>query len=89
MTFKNKIGCNVSIESNLKTDEILFSETGGFILVVGDENINEIVRCFSDYGIEVFMIGKTVKSNIIINDEINISIEQSYDAWKNGLINKL
>ena len=89
MTFKNKIGCNVSIESNLKTDEILFSETGGFILEVGDENINEIVRCFSDYGVEVFMIGKTVKSNIIINDEINISIEQSYEAWKNGLINKL
>ena len=25
----------------------------------------------------------------LINDEINISIEQTYDAWKNGLINKL
>jgi len=89
MTFKNNIGCNVSIESDLRIDEILFSETGGFILEVNDENIHSITNCFSKYDLEVFVIGKTVSKNIMINEEINISIEQGRDAWENGLTNKL
>ncbi len=89
MTFKNNIGCNVSIESDLRIDEILFSETGGFILEVNDENIHSITNCFSKYDLEVFVIGKTVSKNIMINEEINISIEQGRDSWENGLTNKL
>ena len=89
MTFKNNIGCNVSIESDLRIDEILFSETGGFILEVNDENIHSIANCFSKYDLEVFVIGKTVSKNIMINEEINISIKQGRDAWENGLTNKL
>ena len=89
MTFKNNIGCKVSIESDLRIDEILFSETGGFILEVNDENIHSITNCFSKYDLEVFVIGKTVSKNIMINEEINISIEQGRDAWENGLTNKL
>ena len=89
MTFKNNIGCNVSIESDLRIYEILFSETGGFILEVNDENIHSITNCFSKYDLEVFVIGKTVSKNIMINEEINISIEQGRDAWENGLTNKL
>ena len=89
MTFKNNIGCKVSIESNLRVDEILFSETGGFLLEASDENIDNITKCFSEYDLEVFVIGKTVKNNIMINDALNISIEQGRDAWENGLTNKL
>ena len=89
MTFKNNIGCKVSIESNLRADEILFSETGGFLLEASDENIDNITKCFSEYDLEVFVIGKTVKNNIMINDALNISIEQGRDAWENGLTNKL
>ena len=89
MTFKNNIGCKVSIESNLRVDEILFSETGGFLLEASDENINNITKCFSEYDLEVFVIGKTVSNNIMINDALNISIEQGRDAWENGLTNKL
>ena len=89
MTFKKNIGCKVSIESNLRVDEILFSETGGFLLEASDENIDNITKCFSEYDLEVFVIGKTVKNNIMINDALNISIEQGRDAWENGLTNKL
>lgn len=89
MTFKNNIGCKVSIESNLRVDEILFSETGGFLLEASDENIDNITKCFSEYDLEVFVIGKTVSNNIMINDALNISIEQGRDAWENGLTNKL
>ena len=86
---KNNIGCKVSIESNLRADEILFSETGGFLLEASDENIDNITKCFSEYDLEVFVIGKTVKNNIMINDALNISIEQGPDAWENRLTNKL
>jgi len=89
MTFKNNIGCKVSIESNLRVDEILFSETGGFLLEASDENIDNITKCFSEYDLEVFVIGKTVSNNIMINDALNISIDQGRDAWENGLTNKL
>lgn len=89
MTFKNNIGCKVSIESNLRVDEILFSETSGFLLEASDENIDNITKCFSEYDLEVFVIGKTVSNNIMINDALNISIEQGRDAWENGLTNKL
>ena len=89
MTFENNIGCKVSIECNLRVDEILFSETGGFLLEASDENIDNITKCFSEYDLEVFVIGKTVSNNIMINDALNISIEQGRDAWENGLTNKL
>ena len=39
MTFRNNIGCNVNIESDLSPDKILFSETGGFILEVPYQKI--------------------------------------------------
>ena len=89
MTFNNNIGCKVSIECNLRVDETLFSETGGFLLEASDENIDNITKCFSEYDLEVFVIGKTVSNNIMINDALNISIDQGRDAWENGLTNKL
>ena len=89
MTFNNNIGCKVSIECNLRVDETLFSETGGFLLEASDENLDNITKCFSEYDLEVFVIGKTVSNNIMINDALNISIEQGRDAWENGLTNKL
>jgi len=89
MTFNNNIGCKVSIECNLRVDETLFSETGGFLLEASDENLDNITKCFSEYDLEVFVIGKTVSNNIMINDALNISIDQGRDAWENGLTNKL
>ncbi|HIN01791.1 MAG TPA: phosphoribosylformylglycinamidine synthase subunit PurL, partial [Candidatus Marinimicrobia bacterium] len=47
MTFGNGVGCDVNIDSDLQTDKILFSETGGFVLEVSSENVGAISTTFS------------------------------------------
>jgi len=89
MTFKNSIGCNVSIESDLSPDKILFSETGGFILEVLPKNIDTIKSVFSNYELGVFEIGSTGGESIQINGITDIFVSEIKKAWTNGLREKL
>ena len=89
MTFRNSIGCNVNIKSDLSTDKILFSETGGFILEVLPKNIDTIKSVFSNYGLDVFDIGSTGGESIQINGITDISVVETKKAWTNGLREKL
>ena len=90
MTFKNKIGCKININSNLRNDKILFSETSGFILEVEKKHILKIKSLFSNYNEDFFEIGETnFSKNIFINNIINIPISKLKTAWENGLRNKL
>ena len=89
MTFRNSIGCNVNIESDLSPDKILFSETGGFILEVLPKNIDVINSVFSNYGLDVFDIGSTGGESIKINGITDIFVNETKKAWTNGLREKL
>ena len=89
MTFNNAIGCRVHIESDLPGDTILFSETGGFLLEIDQENIEIVTSSFSNYGLNIFNIGKTSSNTIIINNLISLSVFEAREAWKNGLRDKL
>jgi phosphoribosylformylglycinamidine synthase len=89
MTFKNSIGCNVNIESDLSPDKILFSETGGFILEVLPKNIDTIKSVFSNYELDVFEIGSTGRESIQINGIMDIFVGETKKAWTNGLREKL
>ena len=89
MTFGNAIGCKVKIESELSTDKILFSETGGFILEVSSENVEEIKSIFSNLGLDVFEVGTTGGIHIKINGNVKLPVEKAKEAWTNGLRDKL
>ena len=89
MTFRNNIGCNVNIESDLSPDKILFSETGGFILETLPKNIDVIKSVFSNYGLDVFEIGSTGGQSIEINNITDIYVSETKKAWTNGLREKL
>jgi len=89
MTFRNSIGCNVNIESDLSPDKILFSETGGFILEVLPKNIDVIKSIFSNYGLDIFDIGSTGGESIEINGITDIYVNETKKAWTNGLREKL
>ena len=89
MTFKNLIGCEVSIDSNLSNDKILFSETGGFVLETKDKNVSSIQRIFNNYNIPIIKIGKTTGEKIKINNVIDILIMDAKHNWENGLRNKI
>jgi len=89
MTFGNSIGCDVNINGELSIDKLLFSETGGFVLEVASENIEEIKSNFSKYNLDVFKIGSTGGNTIQTNGVVNISVNKIKTAWTNGLQNKL
>ena len=89
MTFRNSIGCNVNIESDLSPDKILFSETGGFVLEVLPKNIDVIKSIFSNYGLDIFDIGSTGGESIEINGITDIYVNETKKAWTNGLREKL
>ena len=89
MTFKNGIGYNVEIESDLSVDKVLFSETGGFVVEVSSENINIVKSVFLNYGLDVFEIGFTGGEQIKMNGVINLPVVEAKDSWTNGLRKKL
>jgi phosphoribosylformylglycinamidine synthase subunit PurL len=90
MCFKNNIGCDVVVPGELRTDTLLFSETGGFILEISTQNTKKVEHIFGKYSCEYFKVGKTTSvKNIEINKNINISIESAKHVWKSGLRDKL
>ena len=89
MTFGNGIGCDITINSNLPTDKILFSETGGFVLEVSPENADAVISNFSKYESDVFQIGTTGSNTIQINRVVDMVISDAKKPWANGLREKL
>jgi len=90
MTFKNNIGCSVTIPGTLSIEKLLFSETGGFIIEVEDsktENVNEV---FNNHNINLELIGETSKDQkLVVNDAINMEVEEIKSLWTNGLREKI
>ena len=90
MTFGNQIGCDVKIINDLRTDTILFSETGGFILELSMNNMEAVQSIFSHYEIELIKIGSTNDSKaMVFNSVVKLSVKHAKDAWTNGLREKL
>ena len=90
MTFGNEIGCDVKIINNLRTDTILFSETGGFILELSMNNMEAVQSIFSHHGIELIKVGSTNDSRaMVFNSVVKLSVKHAKDAWTNGLREKL
>ncbi|MCJ7801194.1 MAG: AIR synthase-related protein, partial [Candidatus Marinimicrobia bacterium] len=90
MCFKNNIGCDVIVPGDLRTDTILFSETGGFLLEVAKQNMANVENILSGYSCEYFKVGKTTSNQIInINNVISLPINDAKNAWLNGLRDKL
>ena len=89
MAFENNIGFKICMDENLRFDEILFSETGGFIMEVDSNKLETVFKIFSKYSVELFTIGKTGGDSLMINDLLNITLQKAKDAWENGLNSKL
>lgn len=89
MTFGLEIGCEVNIESDLTIAQILFSETGGFLIEVDPDKIEKVKYHFSSYGLAVYEIGATRGDSIIINQVINLLISDAKKYWKEGLRDRL
>ena len=89
MTFRNNIGCELIIPGDIRTDKILFSETGGFILEVSTNNVEKLNAIFSNFDLEIYNIGTTGGDLIKINKVINLNVKRAKNSWMNGLREKL
>ena len=89
MSFENNIGFKVSYNENLRSDDILFSETGGFIMEINDSNLETVINNFSKFNIELFTIGKTGGDSLYINDFLDVDLKRAKKAWESGLKLKL
>jgi phosphoribosylformylglycinamidine synthase len=89
MTFGNRIGCEINIDSKLSNQQLLFSETGGFILEISLENVDGIKIIFSHVELDVYEIGKTIGNLIQINNVVGLTVNKAKEAWTNGLREKL
>jgi len=88
------IGAEISFDSGLREDKILFSESSGFVFEVNDRNVDKVKSIFEKYNLEGINIGKTNnKKSLIINNKnkkiINLSIEELKKAWTIGLVEAL
>jgi len=90
MSFKNQIGFDVTIESQLSIEKLLFSETGGFVLEVERAKLNRLKALFAEHHVPIFVIGGTNQEpKLKINSVIDLPLIQAKVAFQNGLREKL
>jgi phosphoribosylformylglycinamidine synthase II len=88
--FKNELGVSVSINTDLREDIYLFSESQGrYILSTSKEKADEVINEFLKLGVYAQNIGFTTKNDFIVkindNDVINLNINDMKNAWKGSL----
>ncbi len=90
MAFKNEIGFEINFANDLRNDQLLFSETGGFVLEVEQNKLNAVQKILSSQNCTFYKIGKTnATSRMRINSVIDLDISAAKAAWENGLRDKL
>ena len=84
-----QIGCRITIESELRSDFLLFSETPGFVLEVPDSEAAQVLARFEALGIWCRTIGETCTQPVIaFNNIVSIPLESATQAWVSGLREK-
>lgn len=90
MSFENEIGCTISVESKLSPLQILFSETGGFILEVTAEHLDSVTVLLNERNLDYQIIGKTTSDKRLkLQHSIDLDLAQAKERWENGLREKL
>jgi len=90
MSFQNEIGFEVNVESSLRADVWLFSETGGFVIEVEKDSLKAITATLSSYKIHYEEIGKTTDHQaMVFGKEIHMPISKAKDSWEKSLRNQI
>ncbi|MCA9370885.1 MAG: phosphoribosylformylglycinamidine synthase, partial [Candidatus Peregrinibacteria bacterium] len=88
-----QIGIELDVESlgsDLPTDTLLFSESGGFLLEVSAQNAGHITSNIREQGIEAHIIGKTSEHAMlkVVRDQeqiLNLDLQYLHRIWELGL----
>ena len=75
-----------SLSSDLSAENILFSETGGFVLSVGAPHATALRTLAQKQELSLFEIGKTTATPLLdIKDAASFDMPILHDIWKNVL----
>ena len=85
------IGAEIDINSELRAEKSLFSESSGFIFEVDDTNVDKLKKVFEKYKVDLIEIGKTIDEDSLIitkNNEkiIDLGIGDLKNAWTTGFV---
>jgi phosphoribosylformylglycinamidine synthase subunit PurL len=89
------IGAEINIENTiLRSDNILFSESPGFVVEVKNLNVDKVISQFKKYNLNVSKLGTTTKNKKLIfkisnKKIIDLSVEQLKQSWTGGFTNAL
>lgn len=90
MSFKNNIGITADVPGTIAISKRLFGESGGFLLEVKREKINDIKTIFAEHKLDCQVLGHTNASGRLnFNNVIDLSVSDARSAWENGLRDKL
>jgi phosphoribosylformylglycinamidine synthase len=90
MCFKNQFGVKIDVPGELSTEKKLFSETGGFILEIGRDKLNEFKALFAAQQVPIFLLGETTcTGRLKMNGVIDLPVNEAKIAWENGLRERL
>ncbi len=90
MSFKNEIGCSITIPGNLPLSTVLFSETGGFVCEVRRESEARFIEVCKEQSVTPYMIGRThVYKQLAFNQSVTLDLPHAKHVWTRGLREKL
>ncbi|HEQ98497.1 MAG TPA: phosphoribosylformylglycinamidine synthase subunit PurL [candidate division Zixibacteria bacterium] len=86
MDREKQVGCRIDIESDLRPDVLLFSESQSrFLISIDPKNNDEVEKRLKELGIDYRFIGHVQGEKLIINDLIEIVLTELDDKWYNSI----
>lgn len=86
MSFNREIGFEVEIPGDLTLAQLLFTQTGGFVLEVAPENLTEMSRILAKFDIYFAEIGTTIAAKTLtLNRNVKLDLVTAKKAWQQGL----
>jgi phosphoribosylformylglycinamidine synthase len=84
--FSSGIGADVTIESDIRSDALLFGESQSRVIFTAlPENKEKIWEIYGRFGVPVRMIGTTGGKLLKINDLINAEVKELRDIYENAI----
>jgi phosphoribosylformylglycinamidine synthase II len=84
--FRNGIGADVTIESDIRPDSLLFGETQSRVIFTADpQNKEKIWEIYGRFGVPVRLIGHTGGELLKINSLIDLPVIDLRDIYENAI----
>ena len=82
------VGCQVTLESNLRPEFTLFHE-GPSRILVSTAQVEKVLALSKELGVEVVRLGSTIVDRFVVNGLLDLPLGELRITWETALENKL